>query len=94
MFTLVFWKYTAERAVKSFCQALAATLAAATGIEALDWRMALSVAAMTALASVLTSVASSPVGDHASPSLIGKPGHTDAPAPARNVGGTGAVAAA
>ncbi len=58
-----FAKATAERALKSFCQALAALLVA-DGTDLLNtaWADRLSVAAMTALLSVLTSVASAPIG--------------------------------
>ena len=55
MFTLIFWQATAERAVKSFAQALAATLGAGgLAFQDVDWVLALSVAGMTALLSVLS----------------------------------------
>lgn len=63
MFTLEFWKATAERAVKTFAQTLAAMLTAAgTGLLDAQWGQHLSVAAMAMVLSVLTSVASSRVG--------------------------------
>ena len=73
MFTLMFWKSAAERAVKSFAQALGACLAGNAGLWEVSWGTALSVAGMTALLSVLTSVASLPAGDHVSPSLVAPP---------------------
>jgi hypothetical protein len=59
MWTLVFWKATAERAVKTFAQTLAALLVA-DGTDLLNsaWVARLSVAGMAALVSVLTSVGS------------------------------------
>jgi hypothetical protein len=64
MFTLAFWKAAFERAAKTFAQALAALLVAdGTNIIATDWGGRTSVAAMAAVVSVLTSVASSGVGD-------------------------------
>jgi hypothetical protein len=61
-----------ERAVKTFCQALLATLGAgAVNILEVPWLSAVSVAAGAALISVLTSVASSGFGGD-SPSLAGE----------------------
>ena len=74
MFTLVFWQATAERAVKSFAQALAAMLGTG-GVGLLDvaWWTSLSVAGMTALLSVLTSLSSVKVGPSDSPSVVTEP---------------------
>ena len=71
MFTRQFWILTAERAVKTFAQALAAVLAA-SGVGLLDaeWTTALATAGMAALLSVLTSVASLKVGPPDSPSTV------------------------
>lgn len=64
MFTKTFWKDTAERAVKTFAQSLAAVLAAgATGVLDVDWMNALSVSLLATLVSVLTSLGSGYVGD-------------------------------
>jgi len=72
MFTLAFWKAAFERAAKTFAQTLAALLVAdGTDILATDWGGRLSVAAMAAVVSVLTSVASSVPGDRG-PSLGGE----------------------
>lgn len=71
MFTGTFWKSTAERAVKTFAQALAAVLAAGpTGLLEVDVVAALSVAGLATVLSVLTSVASSRVGDDSTPSVV------------------------
>ena len=71
MFTIVFWRFAFERAVKTFAQTLTA-LFSAGGIGLLDapWMEVLSVAGMTALLSVLTSIASERVGEPESPSLV------------------------
>lgn len=71
MFTFLFWRFAFERAVKTFAQTVTA-LFSASGIGLLDapWIEVLSVAGMTALLSVLTSVASERVGEHESPSLV------------------------
>lgn len=70
MFTLVFWVDVAERAAKTFAQALAAALiASGTGLLNAPWWAALSAAGMAAVLSLLTSVASSQVGDPATASL-------------------------
>src|ERR1700743_3390769 len=60
MMTSVWWLGLLERAIKSFCQALIATLAAGQGgfdLITTSWRAALCVAACTALLSVLTTLA-------------------------------------
>jgi hypothetical protein len=57
--TLDFWKATAERAVKTFAQALLALLGTGSvGITSLDWLGMVEVAATAAVASALTSLAS------------------------------------
>jgi hypothetical protein len=71
MFTRQFWMLTAERAVKTFAQALAAVLVASgTGLLSADWKSALSTAGMATVVSVLTSVASSRFGPNDSPSVV------------------------
>jgi hypothetical protein len=93
VFSLTFWKSTAERAVKSFAQALVASLTAVAGLGDVKWGIVLPVAGMTALLSVLTSVASLPVGDHVSPSLLAHPPE-ESPVPAQRQPGGAAVTAA
>lgn len=54
-----FWAATAERCVKTFAQSLAAVLSAgAVGILEVPWEAGLSMSALAAAVSVLTSVAS------------------------------------
>lgn len=75
MFTLIFWKQVAERALKTFAQAAVSLLAAdGLGILDVDWAKVGSVAAMALLLSVLTSIVSAPMGpDKDSPSLVDTP---------------------
>jgi hypothetical protein len=71
MWSKSFWRQTAERAVKSFAQALLVAITAGAGnLLDVGWKQALSVAALTTLASVLTSIVSSGVGPSDGPSLV------------------------
>ena len=55
--TRAFWKGAAERAVKTFAQALLGVLTGgATGILDVDWLAALSVAGLATVVSLLTSI--------------------------------------
>jgi hypothetical protein len=73
VFTLIFWQATAERAVKSFAQALAAMFGTGgVGLLHVAWTTSLSVAGMTALLSVLTSLSGIKVGDVGMPSLVSR----------------------
>lgn len=72
-----FWIASAERAIKTFVQALIAAfgvgqVSGVVGVDvaAIDWRGALSLAFSAALLSVLMSVGSGPIGAANSPSLI------------------------
>ena len=58
MWTLVFWKGAAERAFKTFCQALVAIIGV-NGLTLLTvpWGTALATAGLAALLSALTSMA-------------------------------------
>lgn len=60
MFSKLFWKDAAERAIKTFVQSLLAVIGAAgvTSVVAFDWPTLLLTAATAALISLLTSVAS------------------------------------
>ncbi|PGS81621.1 holin [Bacillus cereus] len=59
-----FIKDLAERAIKTFCQSLIAVgLAGATDLMSVDWMNALSIAGLATVVSILTSIASSKVGD-------------------------------
>lgn len=58
-----FAKATIERAVKTFAQSAVALITAnATGLLDVDWVQVASVSGLAALVSVLTSVASAPIG--------------------------------
>jgi hypothetical protein len=71
MRTKEFWINTAERAVRTFAQALVAALAAGfVFTDGAAWAEALLTAVVAALASVLTSIAATGVGDPDSPSLL------------------------
>lgn len=63
MFTSLFWKDSAERALKTFAQALLALFLVApqTPILAFDWPSALGLAATAVVISFLTSVISAGV---------------------------------
>jgi hypothetical protein len=73
IWTSKFWKETAERAIKSFCQALIVMWSSDVAFDFLevDWQKTLGVAAGMAVLSVLTSIVSASVGpDKDSPSLV------------------------
>ena len=71
MRTAAFWLDAAERAVRTFAQALVAVLAAGFVVtDGAAWTEALLSAAIAALISLLTSVAASGVGDPESPSML------------------------
>ncbi|MCZ7414324.1 holin [Streptomyces sp. WMMC897] len=60
MNTAAFWIATAERAVRTFAQALLAIVGAdGLGVADVDWGTALSVSGLAALAAILTAVATS-----------------------------------
>jgi hypothetical protein len=64
MFTITFWKDAAERAIRTAAQALLALWATdVTGVLAVDWVQAGSVAALAAVTSVLMSIIATGVGD-------------------------------
>jgi hypothetical protein len=64
MFTVTFWKDAAERAIRTAAQALLALWATdVTGVLAVDWVQAGSVAALAAVTSVLMSIIATGVGD-------------------------------
>ena len=71
MWTSIFWRQTAERAVKTAAQAGAAFfVVGSTGVADVDWATVGGVAGAAAVASVLTSLASAPFGPADSPSLV------------------------
>lgn len=57
MFTLTFWNYAGERALKTFAQTALAYLGTGTvGLFELDWTGLLSISGGAALLSILTSI--------------------------------------
>lgn len=70
MWTVSFWKDAAERAIKTFAQALISVLAVGTPIMQLEWVDGLGIAATAAVVSILTSIASSGVGEKGTASLV------------------------
>lgn len=74
MWTVIFWKAAGERALKTAASALLVIFGGGVGLLDVDWQPALlGVLAMT-VASLLTSVASTGVGDSGSPSLVDESG--------------------
>ncbi len=70
MFDSRFWMASAERAIKTFAQALLALIGTdMVGITSLDWPQLLAAAATATLLSVLTSIASANFGKNPGPSL-------------------------
>lgn len=65
-----FWLDTAERAVKTFAQALVAVFVAGITVLTVDWVQAVAVAATAALVSIGTSIASYNAGEKGTASLI------------------------
>jgi hypothetical protein len=71
MWDALFWKSAAERAVKTAAQVAAAGLVVgSTGAVDLDWLALGWLVLVSVLASLCTSIASSPFGDVGTPSLI------------------------
>lgn len=60
IFTKVWWKAAAIRAVKTFAQAMLATISVGQTFAEVTWLNACSVAGVAALISVLTSIAGLP----------------------------------
>lgn len=73
MFTKQFLKDLLERAIKTAAQTLVLAIGAAQGFDLFtaDWRTLGAAAAGGFVLSVLSSVASIPLGDRSSPSVIG-----------------------
>jgi hypothetical protein len=72
MFTIVFWKETADRGIKSGAQAVLLGLGLGEGLNAfaVDWKLAAGFALGGLFLSVLTSLISAPFGDRGNPTLI------------------------
>jgi hypothetical protein len=73
MFKLEFWKQSLERAVKTFAQT-AGSLFAANSVNILntDWVNIVGISLGSGVLSILTSIASLPVGEKNSPSILNK----------------------
>lgn len=68
-----FWLSSLERAFKTFAQSIVALIGTQVmGILDVDWVQILSVSALAAVVSVLTSVASAELGKSRGPSLAGE----------------------
>lgn len=71
MFTRDFWADTLERAIRTACQAaLSAGVVGGVGLFQVDWLNVCGIALVAAIASVLTSVASSGKTDSISPASL------------------------
>ncbi|NEB75346.1 holin [Streptomyces sp. SID14478] len=84
IWTVAFWKATAERAIRTFAQALAALLVAgATNLLDVDWAAALGTAGLATVLAVLTAIGAAGVGPHG-PGILETPtpptARTDGPA--------------
>lgn len=70
MWSLEFWRSALERAVRTLAQVLLSMIVVGeSGFLDVDWVQAGSVAGVAALASVLTSVVASGVGDKGTPAF-------------------------
>jgi hypothetical protein len=71
MFAATFWKSTVERSIRTAAQVLLGFLVVGeTGILDVDWEQALSVTGVAVIASILTSVVATGVGDKGTASLV------------------------
>ena len=80
MFSTTWLKASAERAVKTYAQAVLAMLTGDTlNIVNVNWGDVLGVGALAAVASLLTSIVSAPFGPVGSPSVVEDRNAVDAP---------------
>ena len=71
MWTLDFWRSSAERALRTLAQVLLSMIVVGeTGFLDVDWIQAASVAGLAAVASVLMSIVATGVGDKGTSSLV------------------------
>lgn len=71
MWSLGFWKQTAERALRTAAQvALSFWIVGETGVLDVDWQQFGSVVALAALASVAMSIVGSGLNDPETPSMV------------------------
>lgn len=74
MWTRSWWRAALERAIKTIAQTAIATIAAAVGVNLagiadVDWVSVASVSGLAGVLSILSSIASTPVGGNSGPSL-------------------------
>jgi hypothetical protein len=69
MYDAMYWKAVAERAIKTAAQSGVALFAAGATILDIDWTQGAAVVATATLLSVLSSIASTHVGEFTGPSL-------------------------
>lgn len=69
MYDSLYWKATAERAIKTGAQSAVALFAAGATILDIDWAQGAAVVATATLLSVLSSIASTRAGEFIGPSL-------------------------
>ena len=70
MFTMMFWRATAERCLSTVAQAAVAALAAgATGVLDADWQAVASVAGMAGILSVLKAIGAATIGSGDGPGI-------------------------
>jgi hypothetical protein len=71
MWTVNFWKQTAERCIKAAAAGASAFFVVGqTYLPGLDWMQVASAAGVAGAASILMSLASAPFGPYGSPSIV------------------------